>query len=209
MTDKEKIRTEIERLRDNIREYCMNESDKGELKACDKIISFIDSMPEEKLSNIERFGKNCKEESADNLNEIAATFIGEHRWNIQDYNGNIEKGYSYQDMIRTFKCGALWQTVQYEDQYSYLSVVEAGKAYKEWEKTQAKPVNPCLAFHRGEQWCKQQMMKDANTYIVERHYDKYVGKYLTPDVTLNEQVYKVGDLVKIIIIKEDKHRSYA
>ena len=212
MTDKEKIRTEIERLRDNIREYCMNESDKGELKACDKIISFIDSMPEEKLSNIERFGKNCKEESADNLNEIAATFIGEHRWNIQDYNGNIEKGYSYQDMIRTFKCGALWQTVQYEDQHSYLSVVEAGKAYKEWEKTQAKPVNSCLAFHRGEQWCKQQMMKDAVDGVVHCFGDDEIAaihyndpKGVPMSYFVSSKGLKAGNRVKVIIIKEDKH----
>jgi len=52
-------------------------------------------------------------------------------------------------------------------------------------------------------WQKQQIMKEANTYVVERHYDKRIGKYLSPDITLNEQMFKIGDKVKIIIVKED------
>lgn len=51
-------------------------------------------------------------------------------------------------------------------------------------------------------WQKQQMMKDALTCTVERHYDKRIGKYLTPDIVLNEPAYKEGDNVKLIIVKE-------
>ena len=59
------------------------------------------------------------------------------------------------------------------------------------------------AYKEGANWQKEQIMKEANTYVVERHYDKRIGKYLSPDITLNEQMFKIGDKVKIIIVKED------
>lgn len=59
------------------------------------------------------------------------------------------------------------------------------------------------AFKAGAQWKEQQMMEDAKIYEVESHYDKCIGKYLSPDITLNEHIFKIGDKVKILVIKQE------
>ena len=192
MSDKQKIRAEVKRL---WKWYFNVDINAEALHALDKVRDFIDSMPEE---------------SADNLNEIAASWVGVHRWNIKDYNGNIEKGYSYDDMLRMFKRGAFWQMDQYESKLSYLPITEAGKAYEEWEKTQPKPINPCLAFHRGEQWCKQQLTKDAVDGVVHCFGDDEIAavhyndpKGVPMSYFVSSKGLKAGDRVKVIIIKED------
>jgi hypothetical protein len=73
---------------------------------------------------------------------------------------------------------------------------EMHRYFKEW---MGDPVDVARHFAN---WQKQQMMKDALTCTVERHYDKRIGKYLTPDIVLNEPAYEEGDKVKLIIVKE-------
>lgn len=178
MNDKQKIRAEVKRLW----EYYYNIDINAEaLHALDKVKDFIDSMPKFKV------GQTIKDPT---------------------------------DSAFTFHINKIEDGKYIESDEAWVLIPEADKEYQLVEEPVSKDLENEIAFLSERypevsfaklsriavyiaNWQKQQMMKDANTYIVERHYDKYVGKYLTPDVTLNEQVYKVGDLVKIIIIKED------
>lgn len=76
--------------------------------------------------------------------------------------------------------------------------------YEELQKEKFEGSDVIDAFYAGNKWKKQQMMKEAHIYKVEQHYDRRIGKYLTPDITLNENLFKVNDEVKLIIIKEDE-----
>lgn len=143
MTDKQIIRTEIERRRKELPPPDLKTTVGADSirmnKLYEELLSFIDSMPEDLVS--------------EGLEE-AAISLGDkmNRYTTYGDLGRLSFRYSY-----AFKAGANWQ--------------------------------------------KQQIMKEANTYVVERHYDKRIGKYLSPDITLNEQMFKIGDKVKLIIIK--------
>ena len=59
-------------------------------------------------------------------------------------------------------------------------------------------IHPKEAFKAGANWQKQQMMKDA--IELPLYLD---GDFLTVDYDFTESGYKVGDKVKMIIIKEE------
>ena len=86
------------------------------------------------------------------------------------------------------------------DEYAYQCAYDLSN---DWAKETPDWHDVKTACKLGAEWKQQQMMKNALTCTVERHYDKRIGKYLTPDIVLNEKTYKEDDKVKLIIIKED------
>ena len=81
---------------------------------------------------------------------------------------------------------------------------EAAKTYAKKESHGYEPCNIVKTFKAGAQWQKEQMMNDAVICVVEPHYNKEIGWYLSPGIVMNEKNYKVGDRVKVIVIKEEE-----
>ena len=97
MTDKEKIRAEIERLYNQSLADASRQADRGleraasasygKSKACKELLSFIDSMQEEPVS--------------EDLEEVAKTYAKKE-----------SHGYEPCNIVETFKAGANWQKQQ-------------------------------------------------------------------------------------------------
>ena len=81
---------------------------------------------------------------------------------------------------------------------------EAAKTYAKKESHGYEPCNIVETFKAGAKWQEEQMFKDAVICVVEPRYNKEIGRYLSLGIAMNEQIYKVGDIVKLIIIKEGK-----
>ena len=81
---------------------------------------------------------------------------------------------------------------------------EAAKTYAKKESHGYEPCNIVKTFKAGVQWQKEQMMKEVVICVVEPRYNKEIGWYLSPGIVMNEQNYKVGDRVKVIVIKEEE-----
>ena len=99
MSEKEKIRAEVERriksLESNIGYGIGVDS---QIDAYESLLSFIDTLPEEKLSNVERIGKDCKEWSvSEDLEEAAVEAFKK----IVDSDKN--------NFLEIFNAGAKWQ----------------------------------------------------------------------------------------------------
>ena len=99
MSDKQKIRTEVERriksLETNIGYGIGVDS---QIDAYESLLSFIDSLPEEKLSNVERIGKDYEEWSvSEDLEEAAVEAFKK----IVDSDKN--------NFLEIFNAGAKWQ----------------------------------------------------------------------------------------------------
>ena len=99
MSEKEKIRAEVERLIElNEESAGKTQYHLGRLRALQQILSFIDSLPEEKLSNVERIGKDYKEGSvSEDLEEAAVEAFKK----IVDSDKN--------NFLEIFNAGAKWQ----------------------------------------------------------------------------------------------------
>lgn len=126
MTDKEKIRAEIERLKD---------IQSSPIALCNDLISFIDSLPEEPVS---------------------------------------------EDLEEAAKKAATWN-----------SHIDGNKFFP----------NDYWLFKKGAQWQKEQMMKDAVYGLVCGH-DENIPAWIDLNLLNKPQNVKVGDEVKLIIVKE-------
>ena len=195
MTDKQKIRAEIERLHE---EYRGKKGDADVRKALRTVLFFIDTMTEEP-----NYGESVtiKEEPARQdvdaamaeVEEKAKAFTAAHQGETADdilaaMRGEEPSGKDLDEEIARFFVDKLgFQRHGEVLEIDNLSI----------------HVDDLLHIARHfANWQKQQMMKNAITCTVERHYDKRIGKYLTPDIVLNEPAYKEGDNVKLIIVKE-------
>ena len=127
MTDKELIRTEIERRKEICKTNIANASGANfpyvmEMTAYDKILTFIESMPEH--SNVERIGKDWKEEPvSDDLNEVADQYSQSIH---SDYSNDMfDRGDIYEAVIY----GAQWQKKKDDEMLTiaYMDGVEKGK----------------------------------------------------------------------------------
>ena len=108
MTDKEKIRAEIERLKQYAESSKMEWIDDGynqnafaedcRISSFDKLLSFIDSLPEE---------PSCPKES-DDLEEAAETFNRKDAARMWDYEDKTEG----EIVEAAFKSGADWQKLK-------------------------------------------------------------------------------------------------
>ena len=153
-----------------------------------EITSIVDSLPEESANE-------------DLEEEIKDFFEERETW-------DSESQPSKEDIARHF---ANWQKKQMEayrikhcnNITNEQAELESDFVSKHVEKNNRMPTF-LDAIEYGMELQKNQMMKDANTYEVESRYDRRIGKYLAPDITLNEQMFNVGDEVKLIIIKNGR-----
>ncbi len=99
MSEKENIRAEIVRRMKGVEQgYSTGEGEAGYQDAVDDVLSIIDSLPEEKLSNVERIGKDYKEGSvSEDLEEAAVEAFKK----IVDSDKN--------NFLEIFNAGAKWQ----------------------------------------------------------------------------------------------------
>lgn len=182
MTDKEKIKEEIERLKNKqLSIFSKGESVEicGTTLTCigiyNQLLSFIDSLPEEPAS--EDF-----EEAFDNYYDDT---WDEHGGIAMVVNNCHDIWFPSQATSDFFKAGAEWQKQKDDKHIGDL----------QWE-----------AYIKGEQETKQQMMKDA----VEGTVKYEIGSAEIPQCDRRYQVLsdpapitnaKLGDKVKIIILK--------
>lgn len=107
MNNIDKMRQEIERLKEEYDEQVsarlISESlvSMGKVEALNKVLAFIDSLPEEKLS------------LPSNLAEAAEESMPEEEWFLEiDIYGGSEAVYSREQMLAMFKAGAEWMAKQ-------------------------------------------------------------------------------------------------
>lgn len=107
MNNIDKIRQEIERLKEEYDEQVsarlISESlvSMREVEALNKVLAFIDSLPEEKLS------------LPSNLAEAAEESMPEEEWFLEiDIYGGSEAVYSREQMLAMFRAGAEWMAEQ-------------------------------------------------------------------------------------------------
>ena len=178
----EKIKEEIERLYKHYLDA--QEFDSGYNMALDDILHFIDSLPEETAS--------------EDLEEEVSQYIKENKcYETDDVETDIIAQYLIE---KAFKAGAEWQKEKHNKQFGFLNLKDCKDAYIEWKSTQDTP-SAALAWMRACEWQKQQMMKDAcDTKITTDKGSIFpIIKYQLP-LTYD---CKIGDKVKIIIIKEE------
>lgn len=206
----EAIRNEIKRLEEIHERNLKKPMERGRIgyahgvvACCDRILSFIDSLPEEpapkgydeaylneyiakasktwKGVDVEKYmdevrGKRPK--SSDTLEEAAERQINEalFKWSYDDEDG-IE-----QYVHDAFIAGAKWQAEQEKD---------------EWLKDR----EGCFwdGVKEGKKAMEKQMMKDAVEFIVTTNLANRPVIYL-----YQLEGFRYGDKVRIIIVKEDE-----
>ena len=113
----------------------------------------------------------------------------------------IDSEYVHQDFLHIVANHfANWQEHR---KYVFVSN-EIQQAFDGWvQSRKGKAIYARDAFVAGMNFKEQQMMKDAVICVVEPRYKKQIGWYLSLDSVMNEQNHKVGDKVKLAIIKKD------
>lgn len=195
MTDKKKIRAEIERRRSENFELRKNERAVEDID----ILSFIDSMPEGPANT--------------NLEEEIIDFFEEREtW-------DSESQPSKEDIARHF---ANWQkkidadlgSPAYERGYCDGRAFEA-KRYQNGITQEDYDLAKAAAYEAGKQVMKQQMMKDAAVDLIPFNINQnygianfWIGKQYGENLKIESswiisQGIEVNKKVKLIIIKED------
>lgn len=174
MTDKELIRTEIERRKEICKINIANASGANlpyvmEMTAYDKILTFIESLPEHsKLSCVERIGKDCKEDPlSDDFKKFEENYLEREK----------EEILCVYDRHAGLVDGAQWQKGKDDEllTIAYMDGVEKGK---------------------------KQMMKDAVECTICASYENPYGGY-TQLVDSKTPLLTFGGKVKLIIIKNE------
>ena len=187
----EKIKAEIKRIIGNIAGVHLTcEYNNGFFKALHVILNFIDTLPEEPVSeDLEEAGRNY----ADN----------------EEYGDDV-----YLAIKAAFKAGAKWQSKKEQD------IIETAEdhaflAGANWQKEQEmqdrlKSDNTVFQkiYEKGKADMKEQMLKDAvDADAIFDYYDNQNRLYvsiLATDVLTEKYGIKDKDKIKIIIVKEDK-----
>ena len=213
MTDRDIIRAEIERLK----ECC----DYNEENAYDKILSFIDSMEEESVSeDLEKIVEEIAEPTILNAygtkelakrlrNTIYGTSVSE---GLEEASKNhaVERFRTTRDEFLAEKCkwsfeaGAKWQKGKdefiTEDLGEYIN--ELSKQFPEVSFAKLSRIAVRVA-----KWQKEQMMAKAiDGHVTFEFYgldSKTYGTIAHDPICLDDLGLKDTDKVKIIVIKED------
>ena len=198
MTDKERIRKEVERLRSLYQmKYQQLDADNsmslvecGKRNLCNELLSFIDSLQEEPVSE-------DLEEAANKYSSCAY---------LEEVLSDDDKEVLKDRLKNTFKAGVEWHK---NTKRSNENLDEAAWLYYD----RNKPITPPgLVLHKefisffkaGANWKKQQMMKntvDAVCYVT--HYEDETQVAYSVSYPKGEETNKYHDKVKLIIIKED------
>ena len=203
--DKESLVKEIERLKDGYNQASsglMSESLASMMKveALNKVLAIISSMPDETAS--------------EDLDKAARLY------SIPHYTRDIDKEhldeYSYDTGLEAaFKAGAKWQEEKEKEYSPWLTIprlkeaaLEFGEQAKAYEiGGQSFTEDMAVAFTRGAEWEKEQMMKGAVSCsaAVCKLTDRV---WITPkdEKQFHTDVYDnfiAGQKVKLIVIPED------
>ena len=119
----------------------------------------------------------------------------------------FENGMTYEDIQKSpfsmveqaIRFGAAWQKEKEQQRLhsdENLQALAGRYAYEEWDEDLVEVARD--SFIDGYNICKQQIMKDA--IELPLYLD---GDFLTVDYDFTESGYKVGDKVKMIIIKDE------
>lgn len=185
MTDKEKFRKEVEKLKSNLMygacssQIAMETMCKEE--AYNEVLAILDTMQEEPVS--------------EDVVSVAKQYIDSHVF------GNEEDKFTRSVLVDMFCSGANWQKTKGEsitdDLGDYIN--ELSKQFPEVSFAKLSRIAVRVA-----KWQKEQMMKDMMPCILE-WYDGFVLSFT--EEQLNNVVTKnninIGDKVKVIVIKED------
>lgn len=208
MTDKEKILAEIERLKNTAEDYIAQGGvdcicARGNVEMADDIIKFINSLPEEPVS--EDLEKAAEEYAYTN-------------WASDDYHEGAAEGLPFDAIGHTEKCfkdGAKWQKEQFEKnrlaacdkQTEEEAEIERDFVMGIIEKEHRQPAFDD-AIKYGMERMKQQMMAKAIDGDITFDYysddDKTYGCIAHDSFCLEDFGLKDRDKVKVIIIKENR-----
>jgi hypothetical protein len=134
---------------------------------------------------------------------------------------------TYVDDKIAFKAGAEWQKEKHNKQFGFLDLKDCKDAYNEWKSSQDNP-SAALAWVRACEWQKHQMKETLQTEYEKGRFD--MREEMMKDAVEGEVVYKIGssiiaptdirykvmsdrvyipnvklgDKVKIIIVKEEQ-----
>ena len=216
MTDKEKIRKEVQRLMGELiqekKKGFGSDSDDACILELQNVLTYIDSLQEEPVSEdleeaaVEAF-KQIVDSDKNNFLEI---FKAGAEWEknqamaeIQAQSMALAHGCPKENTSNDLKEAADNALESITDQYDIISVgscLEMFRLGAEWQKAQEYA---CYeeAFEDGAEWKKQQMMAKAADMVVG--YWMPNGLMLTVDETENCYDIDEGDRVKVIVIKEN------
>lgn len=195
MKDKDKIKQEIERLYAEVNQKPYNGELEGEMCAYDKLISFIDSLPEEPTD------KTMEKNYHERYKRITQT--------EQFKKSYCDKSLGKEESVS--------EDLEEEIDEEIDNLCELGCYMEDLAKGNSEGVYPLpdnvvkelrkFASHFAE-WQKQQMMKDAQLGVIEERADGLLGWNIVYETDKDYRNYllshfKNGDNVKIIIVKEN------
>lgn len=206
MTDKELIKQEIERLKqtngylpiDNY-ELCDAYRARGYQFACDDILKFIDSLPEEpdceKKDYRERYEKLTQSDTF--KSSYCDKSLGKEE--STDEANCTTKSEDLKEAAFKYRC---------EHKSCDAYTIDAFKAGAEWQKQKNQETIELAEDHAmlaGMMKEREEMMKDAvdATIVNDWQYGKDPDHAVIPAIHQRIKGYNVGDKVKIIIIKEE------
>ena len=224
MTDKEKIKQEIEKRIESMNscpfrnaELGSEKFSEGELYAYKQILQFIDSLPEEPASeNLEGRKENYNErykrfaQTEQFKKSYCDKSLGKEepvREDLEEYAKKLAKGAALDkhNLIWMCKKGAEWQKQKDEELFSediWNYIEENYPNITEEEKLRLYDVSIKSRLAGADTFknhIREEMMKNAVECVVE----DWCGD--SPEITipLNPQDFKTNDKVKIIIVKTE------
>lgn len=152
MTDKELIKQEIERLKEHTAKCGYpgqgefeNGNREGRNWVCDKLLSFIDNLPEEPVS--------------EDLEKAAYEYAIE--WSF-GRESEIDFEHVFEYVNDAFKAGAEWQKERDYLQYSHIRLKDIKDAWQTLKKNKPDIESyPPICFVKGAEWQKQQNQESS------------------------------------------------
>ena len=201
MTDKEKIREEVERMkgwnnnvRNSKRHMTLQEEDfnRGKHSSYLEILDFIDSLQEEPMSkDLEEMAKAVTKDK-----ESAVKFL--KNAGIMDENGNLAELYRSEEPVSDGLEVAAHRCYEPNDKF-----MEGFKKGAKWQKQQDKETIELAEDHAmlaGRMQMKEELMKDA-MYLTCCGSHAFSACWCMENVDTSR--YKAGDRLKIIVVKDD------
>lgn len=209
----EAIRNEIKRLEEIHERNLKKPMERGRIgfahgvvECCDRILSFIDSLPEEPAPKgyDEAYLNECIAKASKTWEGVDVDkYMDEVRGNLPKSSDSLEEAaekYEEEHTYQRYDGGGL--TPEYN-----ATLAEAFLAGAEWQKEQMmdewlKDRDGCFwdGVEEGKQAMKEQMMKEA----VEGTVHNFSSNKPHPTVLVDAKGFNQGDKVRIIIVKEDE-----
>ena len=204
--DAERLKAEIERLQKFNNSMSINAVNSnmrnfydGEEDCCKQLLSFIDSLQQGKPS------------LPNDLDEASEKWCEENNKGIALCAD--KKSHYLADGMDAFKAGAEWQYQKDRGEFAKIKAKTWSEGFDACKEQMLKDGNVILAEEdfdaekeKSMEWgynlCKVQMMKEAVEGEIQMRYS---GCLCAKTIrAINEDKFKFGDKVRIIIVKEEK-----